>query len=82
MANKKLNELSNEVLLKMYKSSKVITYMLAGTLLVLFCVTTIAIFMGDFNTSMLILVALLPILLVNFRNLNEIKKELESRKLT
>ena len=82
MTNKKLNELSNEVLLKMHKSSKVITYMLAGTLLVFFCVTTIAIFMGDFNTSMLILVALLPILFVNFRNLNEIKKEIESRKLT
>jgi hypothetical protein len=87
MKNQKMNELSNEALFKKHKSLKIRTYILGGTLLVLFCVTTISTIMEYYNplrhanTSMVTLIILLPILIVNFKNLNEIKKELKSRSL-
>ena len=87
MKNQKLNELSNETLFKKQKSSKIRTYILGGTLLVLFCVTTISTIMEYFNplrhsnASIVSLIVFLPILIINFRNLNEIKNELKSRSL-
>lgn len=87
MRNQKLNELSNEALIKKQKASKILTYILAGTLLVLFCLTTMETIMEYFNplgyskAQIITLLILLPILIINFRNLNEMKKELESRSL-
>lgn len=79
MKNKKLNELSNEELLKNEKSIKVITYMLTGVLIVLFILTTINTINKGFNSLAVVPIALLPILIMNFNTLNEIKKELNAR---
>ena len=79
MKQQKISESTKEELLKQQKSVKVITYMLAGTLFVLFCATLFLTIRDGFSALTIIPVALLPILFLNFHNLNEIKKELKSR---
>ena len=75
MKSKKLNELSNEELLKNEKSLKAITYMLAGTLLVLFVAGIVLTFKKGFSALSVIPIALLPILILNFNTLKEVKEE-------
>jgi hypothetical protein len=80
MKNNKLNELSNEELLKQEKSLKVITYMLAGMLLVLFITNIILTFKKGFSALFAVPIALLPIVIINLNTLKEIKKVLDSRR--
>ena len=79
MKQQKISKLNNEELLKLQKSIKVITYMLAATLLFLFCLTLFLTIKNGFNALTIIPVALLPTVFLNLNNLKEIKKELKSR---
>jgi Na+-transporting methylmalonyl-CoA/oxaloacetate decarboxylase beta subunit len=79
MKNKKWNELSTDELLKNQKSVKVITYMLSGVLLFLFCMTLFLTVTDGFTPLLVVPIALFPILIMNFNTLNEIKKVLTSR---
>lgn len=81
MKNKRLKELSNEELLKNEKSLKTITGMLAGALLVLLIINIFLAFKKGFSALSVVPIALLPILIVNFGSLKEMKKEIKSRNL-
>lgn len=81
MKNKGLKELSNEELLKNEKSLKTITGMLAGALLVLLIINIFLAFKKGFSALSVVPIALLPILIVNFGSLKEMKKEIKSRNL-
>jgi len=81
MNSKKLNEMSNEELLKQQKLLRVITYMLAGILLLLFTLTTFLSLKKGFSALSVVPIALMPIVILNLNNLKEIKKELKSRNL-
>jgi hypothetical protein len=85
MKNLKMQELSDEELLKKKESLKSLIYSLAGFLIGVLFVTTISTIthyffpLGHNHTLLVIFVALLPTLLFNIKNMKEIKKELESR---
>lgn len=79
MKQQKISNLNTEELLKLQKSIKVITYMLAATLVFLFSLTLYLTFKNGFNALTIIPVALLPIVFLNLNNLKEIKKELKLR---
>lgn len=81
MKNETMKELSTDQLLKIRKTAKVITYMLSGTLALLFCLTLFKLITKGFSGLSVIPIALLPILLLNFKNLNDITKELRSRNI-
>ena len=81
MKSKNYNEMSTEELVKTKSSMQVITYMLAAVLAILFVINIILFSMKGFQVSMIVPVALLPILLVNFSNLSKIKKEISSRNI-
>lgn len=82
MKNKKTNELSDEDLLKRQKFLKAITFILSGVLFLLFCLKVISTIVKGFNASSVTPIIFLPILIINFKNLNEIKKELKLRNLS
>lgn len=82
MKNKKTNELSDEDLLKRQKILKAITFILSGVLFLLFCLKVISTIVKGFNASSVTPIIFLPILIINFKNLNEIKKELKLRNLS
>ena len=79
MKNMKMNALSDEELRKKQKLLKVTTYILGGTLFFLLCLRIITIIMEGFKATSIIPIVLLPILIINFKKLNEIKEELKSR---
>ena len=79
MKSKNYNEMSTEELVKTKSSMQVITYMLAAVLAILFVVNIIQFSTKGFKVSLIVPIALLPILLVNFSNLNKVKKEISSR---
>lgn len=81
MNSKKLNEMSNQELLKQQKLLRVITYMLAGMLLLLFALTTFLSLKKGFSALSVVPIALMPIVILNLNSLKEIKKELKSRNL-
>jgi hypothetical protein len=79
MESKKLQDLSTEELQKREKTTKFSTGMLAGVLLMLFCLQMYKGITKGFNSLIAVPFALLPILLLNFKNLKDIKKELDAR---
>jgi hypothetical protein len=79
MKNNYLQGLSTEELRKKESITKVVTYMLAGALLLSFCLNVYNSISKGFNALNIVPFAMLPILGVNFKNLNDIKKELNSR---
>ncbi len=81
MATRKLSEMSNEALLKGEKSLKVITYVLAGMLLVIFALNMILSIKKGFSAINVVPIALLPIVIVNLGTLKKMKEELKSRAL-
>lgn len=81
MNSKKPSEMSNEELLKTEKTLKPITYLLATCIAFLFIINIYLTFSNGFSASQIIPIALLPIVIINFKNLKEIKKEKELRKL-
>lgn len=84
MKSQKIQEMSNEALLKQKKTAELAMGMLAGALSVLLVmVVLLAIKKGLDGTSIglgVIPFALMPIVFLNWNNLKEIKKELNSRK--
>ncbi|MBB4806533.1 hypothetical protein HNP38_001829 [Chryseobacterium defluvii] len=83
MKGKKIQEMSNEELLKHEKTVKTVTSLLCGALLVLFAATIfLNIVKKEFNPLTAVPIALLPILLININTLNEIKKEKKNRNLS
>ncbi|WP_300567554.1 redox-active disulfide protein 2 [Flavobacterium sp.] len=81
MNSKKPSEMSNEELLKTEKILKPITYLLAACILFLFIQNIYLSFSKGFSAFHIIPIALLPIAIINFKSLKEIKKEIEVRKL-
>lgn len=79
MKTEKLTEKTTEELKKTEKSLKAITGMLLGTLIVLFGLSLYITFTKGFTPLIIIPIALLPIGIVNFNTINNIKKEINSR---
>ena len=75
------SELSTEALQTQLKSIKVITGILAFTLVLLFILSIISFLRKGFSPTLIIPFALSPILVVNYKNIMNMKKELESRKM-
>ncbi|TCC86640.1 redox-active disulfide protein 2 [Pedobacter frigiditerrae] len=81
MSKKGLSELSNEELLKNEKTLKTITSMLAGAIFLLFVVNIFLAFKKGFSALSAVPIALLPIVIINFNSLKEMKKEIKARGL-
>jgi len=81
MTEIKLENLSNEELLKRQKMVSVVTYTLIGMLLVLFCLGLFLTFTKSFTPLTVVPLALMPIVIINFGNIKKIKAELKLRGL-
>lgn len=81
MKSKKPAEMTNEELLKNKKTFSVVTYMLAGMLLVLFCLSIYISFTKGFSALTVVPIALMPILIINLNTIKEISKEIKARNL-
>lgn len=79
MKNEKLSTISTESLIKSEKSVKTITIFLLVMLIILFVLSLYITFTKGFTPLLIISIALLPIVIVNFNIINKIKKELKSR---
>ncbi|CAM3963950.1 Redox-active disulfide protein 2 [Flavobacterium branchiophilum] len=79
MKNQKLSERNTADLKKSEKSIKTITGILLGMLLVLFMLSLYITFTKGFTALLIIPITLMPIVILNFNTINEIKKELKSR---
>ncbi|MBC6110220.1 redox-active disulfide protein 2 [Pedobacter fastidiosus] len=81
MTEIKLEELSNEELLKREKMIITVTYTLAGMLLLLFGLGIFLTFKKGFTALTVVPIALLPIVIINFGNIKKIKAERKLRNL-
>jgi hypothetical protein len=81
MSKKSLSELSNEELLKNEKILKTVTSMLTGAIFLLFIVNIFLAFKKGFSALSAVPIALLPIVIINFNSLKEMKKEIKTRNL-
>ena len=81
MKNKQLTEYTDEELISNEKKIKVLTIMLASSMIVLFFTFIVLAIKKGFNPIMIIPIGLLPLLIVNIMNLKNIKKEKERRGL-
>lgn len=81
MKNKPLIEYTDEELISNEKKIKTITIMLATALLILFISNIVLTFKRGFSALNVIPIALLPILILNINNWNQLKKEKANRKL-
>ena len=81
MTEIKLENLSNEELLKRQKMVSVVTYTLIGMLLVLFCLGLFLTFTKSFTPLTVVPLALMPIVIINLGNIKKIKAELKLRGL-
>jgi 1,4-dihydroxy-2-naphthoate octaprenyltransferase len=79
MESKKLQDLSTEELQKKEKTTKFLTGMLGGVLSMLFCLNIYTGITKGFSSLTAVPFALLPILILNIKNLKDIKKELDVR---
>lgn len=80
MRKQELSALSTEDLQKKGKVIKRLTGMLGGALIVLFGLYLYITIQKGFTPLLILPIALMPILIVNIKNLQRIKKELEKRK--
>lgn len=81
MTEIKLEELSNEELLKREKMIITVTYTLAGMLLLLFGLGIFLTFKKGFTALTVVPIALLPIVIINIGNIKKIKAERKLRNL-
>lgn len=81
MAEKKIEDMSNEELLKNEKTISAVTYTLAGMLLLLFGLGIFLTFKKGFTALTVVPIALLPIVIINFSNIKKIKTERKLRNL-
>ncbi|WP_417429824.1 redox-active disulfide protein 2 [Halpernia sp.] len=79
MKDNKLANVSTEKLLKDKKTIKALSGMLAAILILLLLISLFITFTKGFTPLLVIPIALLPILNLNFKNLKEIDKELKQR---
>jgi formate/nitrite transporter FocA (FNT family) len=83
MKNTKISEMSNEKLLEQKKLTQLVTGVLAGMLMALLVLVILLIIKKGFNATSISLgiipFALMPILVMNWNNVKEIRKELDSR---
>lgn len=81
MTEVKLEELSNEELLKRERMVTTVTYTLAGMLLLLFGLGIFLTFKKGFTALTVVPIALLPIVIINLANIKKIKAERKLRNL-
>lgn len=81
MADKKLQEMSNEALLKQEKTLRVSTYLLAGSAFVMLFagIYLMVVKEGKFNAFLVIPVSFIPIIALNAKSLKETRKEKSAR---
>lgn len=79
MKNTKLSELSTQDLINKEKSLKLLTGMLIGMLFALFVLSLYLTVTKEFSPLLIMPFALLPIVVINFSTIKNIKKELNSR---
>ncbi len=79
MKNIKLKDLSIEDLKNKEKSLKLLTGMLIGMLIALFVLSIYTTITKEFTPLLIIPIALLPIVIMNFSTINKIKTEINSR---
>ncbi|MFD1769877.1 redox-active disulfide protein 2 [Sphingobacterium suaedae] len=77
--NKGLHQLSTEELLKSKKSISVLTSILLGMLTLLLGLTTYTWIINGSSPLLAVPLALSPIVLMNYKKIGAIKKELKSR---
>lgn len=80
MKKQELSALSTEELQKKEKNIKGLTGMLAVAMIVLFVLYLYITIQKGFTPLLVLPIALMPILIVNIKNIQSIKKELEKRK--
>jgi len=81
MKNKSISEYTNEELISNEKKIKIITIMLGIAILLLFLSNIVLTFKRGFNAMSVIPIALVPILILNINNWNQLKKEKANRNL-
>jgi hypothetical protein len=81
MKNEGLNKMSDEQLLKYQKTLRIVTYMLIVAILALLVINILKAIEKGVNSFSIIPIALVPIAIVNFKTLREIKKEIVVRNL-
>jgi len=81
MKNKSISEYTNEELISNEKKIKIITIMLGIAILLLFLSNIILTFKRGFSAMSVIPIALVPILILNINNWNQLKKEKANRNL-
>ena len=79
MKTKNLSKLSTEDLQKQLKTLKILNSAFIGVLIVLFIASIALTFKKGFSPSLVVALCLLPILILNFKNITEMKKELDLR---
>lgn len=79
MKREDLKEVHTEVLKKKYKTFKMAFYVLAGLVGIMFIVSFFSWQESGFNATVLMPVFFIPLVIVNYLNLNKIKNELASR---
>lgn len=82
MKTKNLNEMSKDVLLKYKKTLESVPYIFAAALLMVFYITIFQFLKNGFTALSVIPIALLPLLIMNFSTLQEIKKETNNQNLS
>lgn len=75
-----LKEFSTEDLEKKYKTTAVLTYMLAGMLIVLLGLGTYLSLKNGFNAIVVVPIALSAVVMTNFKTIKLMKAELADRK--
>lgn len=81
MQNKKFEEKTDAELIKLEKSSRIVTYMLAGMILVLIVLNIFLAFKKGFSAISVVPIALLPIVFINFSSIKKMREELKARGL-
>lgn len=81
MKKKNFSEMSEEELQKFLKTLKALTAVFAGGIITLLVALTFLTVMGGFNILILIPLGLFPLLFINYKKIDEIKKELNARKI-
>ncbi|MDZ7935768.1 MAG: redox-active disulfide protein 2 [Emticicia sp.] len=82
MENKKLNELTNEELLKKRKGTRFVAGIFIGAISFLLALNLYNIYNGDQKWFVLFVpLGLMPIALVNYKSMKKIDKELKSRNI-
>ncbi len=81
MNNPKFTPVTDEALLKNEKKAKALILVFAVTLAILFITTALLTIKKGFTPLIATPVALLPILILLFKNRNDLKKEIKARNL-